>query len=138
VLSERLIKCAAVYFLLGVGLGMYMGIAQDFRLVHVHAHINLLGWVALGLIGLIYRVYPRLAHGKLAQGHFWLHNTGLPIFMGGFGFGIVSGTKQVAPLAIGSSLVALSVVLFTVNVLLNLRPAVMPLSGGELPLDSNP
>ena len=51
VLSNRLIHTAAAFFVVGVSLGMYMGVTHDFRLTHVHAHINLLGWVALGLAG---------------------------------------------------------------------------------------
>jgi hypothetical protein len=43
VLSMRLIHTAVAFFLVGVSLGIYMGMNQDFRLTHVHAHLNLLG-----------------------------------------------------------------------------------------------
>jgi hypothetical protein len=65
-LSKRLIHTAAAFFVVGA----YMGAKQDFRFVHVHAHINLLGGVALGLIGLIYRVHPHLQKGWLAHSHY--------------------------------------------------------------------
>jgi hypothetical protein len=48
--------------LAGMGLGLFMGIAQDFTLTPVHAHTNLLGFVALMLYGLYYRGAPRLGH----------------------------------------------------------------------------
>lgn len=41
--------------LFGMSLGIFMGIAHDFSLTPVHAHINLLGWVTMALYGLYYR-----------------------------------------------------------------------------------
>jgi hypothetical protein len=115
-LSHRLIRTAVVFFVLGVALGTYMGAAQDFRFIHVHAHINLLGWVALGLVGLLYAQQPQLARGWLAQAHYWLHTVGLVIFMGAFAWGVAVGEKPAAPVAIGASMVALGVLLFAANV----------------------
>jgi cbb3-type cytochrome oxidase subunit 1 len=59
-LSNRLLHTAVAFFVVGVALGTGMGATQDFRLIHVHGHVNLLGWVALGLIGLLYAAHPRL------------------------------------------------------------------------------
>ena len=39
----------------------------------VHAHLNLLGWVAMTLFGLFHRVPPAAAKTKLAKAHFWIH-----------------------------------------------------------------
>ncbi len=125
-LARRLIRIAIAYFAIGISLGMFMGIQQDFRLAHVHSHLNLLGWVALALIGLAYRAFPVLERGWLPQAHFWLHNLGLPLFMGGFALSVIGGTKHIAPIAIGSSLVALGVALLTVHVLLALRKPEIP------------
>jgi cbb3-type cytochrome oxidase subunit 1 len=115
-LSHRLIRTAVVFFVLGVALGTYMGAAQDFRFMHVHAHINLLGWVALGLVGLLYAQQPQLARGWLAQAHYWLHTVGLVLFMGAFAWGVAWGDKPAAAVAIGASMVALGVLLFAANV----------------------
>lgn len=52
----------ASFGLAGMGLGMFMGIAQDFTLTPVHAHTNLLGFVALMLYGLYYRGVPTIGH----------------------------------------------------------------------------
>ena len=46
-------RTAIAFFVLGVGLGMYMGMNQDFRLMHVHAHVNLLGWRTHWLIAFV-------------------------------------------------------------------------------------
>jgi hypothetical protein len=120
-LSRRLLLIAFAYFVLGIGLGIYMGAAQDFRFVHVHAHLNLLGWVALALIALAYRAYPELERGALAHAHFWLHNLGLPIFMGGFAWNVVVGEKHAAPLAIGSLAIGVGVLLLALQAALRLR-----------------
>lgn len=120
-LSIRLIHTAVLFFVVGVALGMYMGIAQDFRFAHVHAHLNLLGWVALGLVGLLYHAQPLLARGVLAHAHYWLHTVGLVVFMSGHAFAMVSGTKPVAVIGGGATMVAAGVVLLAVNVFTRLR-----------------
>lgn len=119
-LSHRLLYTAIAYFVIGVGLGTYMGAAQDFRFIHVHAHVNLLGWVALGIIGLIYAVYPSLAHGWWPEVHYWLHAFGLAIFMGGFWWMRATDASFTPLVPIGASMVALGVLVFALNVALKL------------------
>ncbi|WP_165943524.1 hypothetical protein [Roseicella aquatilis] len=46
---------AALCLVIGVTMGIAMGIAHDFHLAPVHAHLNLLGWTSLALMGLTYR-----------------------------------------------------------------------------------
>lgn len=116
-LSNRFLRTAVVFFVVGVCFGMYMGIAKDFRFTHVHAHLNLLGWVALGLAGLIYSAYPQLEEGLWAGAHYWLHTIGLVLFMGGFAYGIVSGSFATVPVSIGASMVTAGVVVFAINVI---------------------
>jgi cbb3-type cytochrome oxidase subunit 1 len=120
-LATRLIHTAVAFFVVGVALGTTMGAMQDFRFVHVHAHINLLGWVALALIGLIYRLHPHLQQGWLAQAHYWLHTVGLIVFMGSFAWGVATGAKPVAFIAAGATMVSLAVLLFAANVFTRLR-----------------
>ncbi len=124
-MSNRLIHTAVAFFLVGVFLGMYMGIRQDFRFTHVHAHINLLGWVALGLAGLLYAVHPHLENSSLAVWHYWLHTVGLVIFMGGFAWGSATGIKPALPVGLGASMVAVGTLLFALNVFMRLRLATL-------------
>ena len=63
---------ASACLIVGVCLGIYMGVNEDFQLVAVHTHVNLVGWVSLALFGVIYRNYPELAASRLARVHFWL------------------------------------------------------------------
>lgn len=123
-LSTRLIHTAVAFFLLGVTLGMYMGLNQDFRFTHVHVHINLLGWVALALAGLLYTAHPRLQEGVLPHAHYWLHTIGLAFFMGGFAWSKATGEFHFASVAGGASMVALGVLLFAINVFSRLRAPV--------------
>lgn len=61
------ITTALFCLLVGEGLGIYMGVAQDFLLVPAHVHLNLLGWVTLAAFGLMHRAYPALAASRLAM-----------------------------------------------------------------------
>jgi hypothetical protein len=115
-LSERLLKIAVCYWLLGVGWGIYMGATENFQDIAVHAHMNLLGWVSLGLCGLIYAKAPHLAATRLAQAHFWLHNLGLPVLMAAVWL-IHRGMPEIGgPFAgIASILVGVGVLSFAAN-----------------------
>ena len=114
-LSNRFLRTAVAFFVAGVALGIYMGMREDFRFAHVHAHLNLLGWVALGLSGLIYASHPQLQRGGWAEAHYWLHTLGLLLFMGGFVWGTVTGVFAFVPVALGAAM-ALGVLIFAVNV----------------------
>ena len=122
-LSRRFIYTAVAFFVIGVSLGMYMGINKDFRLTHVHVHINLLGWVALGLAGLLYNSYPHLHRSWMAHAHYWLHTIGLIIFMGGFVWGAISGEFRFIPVSVGASMVSLGVLFFAINIFTRLGAA---------------
>jgi hypothetical protein len=64
---------APLYVLCGMGLGIYMGAAQNFALAPAHAHINLLGWVTMALYGTFFAL-ARDASKKLAWTVFALAN----------------------------------------------------------------
>lgn len=116
------LRLAAIYFALAVALGIAMGIAGDHRLFPVHAHLNLLGWVSMALIGLIYRSFPEAGRNRLARTQFWLHNLALPVMMATLTLKLL-GNAQIEPVLAASSLVvAIAVVLFTLNLLLHARP----------------
>jgi len=121
-MSERFIKSAVLYFLLGTVLGLVMGSAQAFEYTSAHAHINLVGWASLAIIGLIYKSYPELGATKLAKIQFLLHNVGLPLLI----LSMVIFTTEYhtvgIPFAVlGGLLIIVSVILMTVNVFKRLR-----------------
>ncbi|MCB1883150.1 MAG: hypothetical protein KDG89_03985 [Geminicoccaceae bacterium] len=92
---------AATCLIGGTGLGIGMGIAHDFELVPVHAHVNLLGWASLALFGLVYRVYPDLVRSRLALVHFGLAAPTAVLFPLGIYLAI---TQEQPALAIAASL----------------------------------
>jgi FtsH-binding integral membrane protein len=69
-LSYRFFTIGVLYALVGMGLGTYMGITQDFLFAPVHAHINLVGWATHFLFGLYYRGEPVNSKGALPEAHF--------------------------------------------------------------------
>ena len=116
-MSKWLIRMAAIYFMIGVWMGLYMGSTHRFEQLPVHAHINLLGWVSLGLIGVIYHLKPRAAQTALAKAHFVLHNLGLPMMAGGM-FVMFGGNHTAEPIVgIGATLVALGVLCVGINLI---------------------
>lgn len=115
------IKIAVVYLLTGVSLGIYMGASGDHTLHPVHAHINLLGWATMTLIGLIYRQFPQMASSPLARIQFWLHNLGLPALMVTLAL-LIRGNASMEPaVGMASIVVGASVALFAVNVFRNMK-----------------
>jgi len=117
----KLIKIAAVYFVIGVLLGMYMSISHSYTYSSIHAHVNLLGWASLALAGIVYYLFPAAGESAAGKVHFWLHNIGLPIMMIGL-FLLMNGTESVEPVvAVGGVLVTLGILAFLYNVLTNIR-----------------
>ncbi|UUX32901.1 hypothetical protein [Fundicoccus culcitae] len=116
-MSANFIKMAVVYFIIGVGLGLYMGAVEQFELGHAHAHINLLGWVSLALSGLIYKAYPALSHGKLSLVHFWGLILGTPFLTAGMALIGLERFEIGVPIAmIGGLAVLVGVLAFVINV----------------------
>lgn len=79
--SRAFLTIGAVYLLIGLLFGMYMGGSGDYDLAPVHAHINLLGFTLMSIFGLIYRVIPALAEGWMARAHLWLHQLGALVLL---------------------------------------------------------
>ena len=118
----KFIKISVVYFTIGVILGMYMSMGHVYTLTGVHVHINLLGWASFALAGLIYYLFPKAGNHALAKVHFWASNIGLPLMMVGLTTLLLSDNEQAIPIiSIGATLVVISVILFTINVLMNVK-----------------
>ncbi|KAB2337318.1 cytochrome-c oxidase [Cytobacillus depressus] len=118
----KLIKISALYFAIGVLIGYYMSISHSYVFTPVHVHINLLGWTALTLAGILYHLFPNLAASKLGKWHFWLHNLGLPIMMISLAIMITTQNDALVPFtATGATLTCLGVLLFVCNIWKNLK-----------------
>ena len=121
----RFIKISVVYFTIGVILGLFMSMTHDVALTGVHVHINLLGWASFALAGIVYHLFPSVTNNLYAKLHFWGANIGLPIMMVALAFFLLNGGAEAAVpfIAIGGVLVVFSVIMFAINVLLNVRSA---------------
>ena len=115
------LKLAVLYLVLGISVGIGMGVSQNFTLRPVHAHINLLGWTTMALAGLIYSVFPQAGASRLARVHFWLLNLALPVMMVALSL-LLFGMTAIAPvLAISEIIGAVAIVVFAVNLFINLK-----------------
>ena len=121
-MSARFIRIAVLYLVVGVTMGIVMGITHQFSLAPVHAHVNLLGWATLAIIGVIYHAYPAAATTRLAAIHFWIHNTALPVFMVGLAFSLTGHEAFIPVTIVGATAVAVGVVVFGINIWLTVRP----------------
>jgi hypothetical protein len=50
----------ATWLLIGMLLGIVMGAKEDYQLVAVHAHINLIGFACHSIFGMVYKQWPML------------------------------------------------------------------------------
>ncbi|THE10297.1 cytochrome-c oxidase [Bacillus timonensis] len=117
----RFLKMAALYFVIGVLIGMGMSMSHSYTLTGVHVHINLLGWASMGLAGIVYYLFPQAGESKLGKIHFWLHNIGLPVMMIGLTM-LLLGNPAVEPaIAVGGTVTTLAIILFAINIFLNVK-----------------
>jgi len=122
-LARLWLLIAVTYLLVGACFGVYMGATQQFTLVAVHAHINLLGWASMALAGLIYDRFPQAGGSTLGVVHFWMHNLTLPVLMVLLGL-FLSGSAGLGPVVgVVSVVMLLTLVVFAVNLYTNLKPA---------------
>jgi len=111
-LSRRWVLAAITYFVIGVGIAVYMGASGNHALFTVHSHVSLLGWASMGLTGLLYRAFPAAAKTHLAKWHFWLYQLAVPVLLLAIA-ALYSGSKIAGPVAgVASVVVLVSVLLF--------------------------
>jgi hypothetical protein len=122
-LGLRWIKMAAIYLVLGVLMGIHMGKSHDFVLAPVHAHINLLGWATMALMGVLHHLFAAQLCNRLASVQFWLHQLATPVLLIALALLLLGHTEVEPVVGLASLVVGVSVLLFVVNVLKNLRAA---------------
>ena len=110
-----------LFGILGVAFGIWVGVNQRFEQAPLHAHINLVGFAAMVLFGLLYRAYPKLAESKLAVVHFLLYTLGATLFLAGLPLAVAHQTIALA--VIGSLGVLAGFLVFLTNFCLNVFSA---------------
>jgi hypothetical protein len=109
-ISSLLLRVSTLLLLCGLVFGIYMGMHLDFSLAPAHAHLNLIGFVLMFLVGLYYRIVPEAGKGPLATTQAALHIVGAIVFPIGVGLAATGGTTIVA--IVGSLVVLTAMVLF--------------------------
>lgn len=119
-LSSFCFLFASLSAVIGIAMGVIMGIAGDFTLVPVHAHVNLLGWVTMAIYGLYHRSAAEA--DRLAVWQVGASAAGVPMMTGGLAGLLLGDHAAFLPVTIIGSLLVLSgAVLFLVVVVRDLR-----------------
>ena len=124
------IRCAMVYFMLAMLLGVLMSVAGPiYPYMPIHVHFNLLGWMSMMVYGVGYHILPRFSgkqlwSDRLSIWQLWLSNIGLVGMAAGWAIRGAYGNPFV--LFAFSVVEAVSVVFFALNMLLTVQMAPMP------------
>lgn len=120
-LAPRWAKAAVVYFVIGVGFGLYMSLTRNHQFPGLHAHVNLLGWVSMALIASFYRLFPSLEEHKLANINFWLYQIAFPAMMIGLYLAGIGQSEIGGPfVGLGGIFTGVAVLLFALSVFASL------------------
>jgi uncharacterized integral membrane protein len=115
---------AALCGLIGMGWGSYMGASQDHSLLPAHAHLNLLGWVSLAIMGTFYALVGERASGRLAWANWFFSSLGVLIMTPMLAYLLSGHERQMGPLMpIPELTVIVGMLLFLVSVLSQWRKA---------------
>lgn len=123
------IRCAMIYFVLAVLLGIAMTlIGPQYPYMQIHVHFNLLGWMSMMVFGVGYHILPRFSgkplwSDKLSYLQLWLANIGLIGMTAGWFLHSAFGPSI---LFIFSVVEAASVVFFVINMLKTIKAVAPP------------
>ena len=99
----------------GMVWGAMMGASEDFSLSPAHAHLNLVGWATLALMGVFYAVAK--AGGRLAWANFALSAGGVAVMVPSLALYLQGSKPAATGLQVGTGLVILGMLIFLVSVL---------------------
>jgi hypothetical protein len=116
-------RLAGIYLLVGMTMGIGMGAAHDFALAPAHAHVNLLGWVTLALVAVVFTVWPQTATTRLARAFFWLYNLALPATMLGLSLELLGHAEWMPIVIAGQLTLYAAAILLIANIVISTRGA---------------
>lgn len=109
---------AAICGLIGMGWGSYMGASHDHTLYPAHAHLNLLGWVTLSIMGTFYALAGDKAPRRLAWANWLVSTVGVVLMIPMLAYLLSGHEQQMGPLMpIPEGITIVGMVLFIVSVL---------------------
>jgi hypothetical protein len=74
---------AALYGMIGVSWGLAMSITKDHGTYSAHAHLNLLGWISMALMGTFYALLGQTIPNWIKLANFTLSNVGVVCMISG-------------------------------------------------------
>ncbi|MFP1633115.1 hypothetical protein ACLB6G_15385 [Zhengella sp. ZM62] len=108
------VATAALFVTIGMAWGIQMSATGNHMLAGAHAHLNLVGWVTMGLFGFYYHLVPAAGERMLAKIHYAIATLGVVTIVPGI---VMAITRQGETLArIGSVLTILSMLIFLYTV----------------------
>ena len=121
-ISLAFFTVAVLCGLVGMSWGMYMGATQQFTMAPAHAHLNLLGWVSLSIMGTFYALMGGPPNKALGWANFILSSLGVVIMVPILANLLAGHEKEMGPLMpIPEVIVVLGLLCFIANVLLAWR-----------------
>lgn len=114
--STALLRVSVMLLLVGLLIGIGMAVKQDFRLVGMHAHLNLVGFVIMFGAGLYYRMIPSAGILGIAKAHAALHILAAIILPIGIGALTLYGPSYEIIAIVGALIFLLAMILFAVVV----------------------
>ncbi len=110
--SSLSFRAAVLFVIAGMIWGINMAISENHAAMPAHAHLNLLGWVSLFLIGTYYRLNPALERTRAAVLQVWTWIAGTSVITVGVGL-IFTGHPEADPIAaIGSFIILFAALWF--------------------------
>jgi hypothetical protein len=116
-ISTAFFASAVLYALAGMVLGIVMGASGDHSLAPVHAHINLLGWATLALMGAFYGLAGAQAPVRLAWVNFAVSNLANLVTLPLLAMLLKGNTAVIPVMSVGEILLVLGMLIFGVAVL---------------------
>jgi cbb3-type cytochrome oxidase subunit 1 len=97
-ISLAFFTVAVLCGLAGMGWGSYMGATQHFDMAPAHAHLNLLGWVTLSIMGGFYALTGGPRSKGLGLANFILSSAGVVVMVPMLARLLSGHEKEVGPL----------------------------------------
>ena len=114
------LRTSVIILIIGMILGIYMGMNEDFTFAPVHAHINLAGGVLMFLAGLFYNSRPGLSSHAIGI-HYAIHLLGATLLPLGIYGSLTKATWFVPVVSAGSVLTLIAMLFFAVMVFLGTK-----------------
>ncbi len=116
-LSLAFFTAAALCALCGMVWGIQMGISDNLTMAPAHAHLNLVGWASLALMGGFYTLAGERAPTRLGWINFGLSASAVVVMIPGLAILLSSGGKANPGVMIGSFLALAGMATFFLAVL---------------------